>query len=466
MNALRKSLGGARRQLGRMSGRTIGIVVLVVVLVAGFAAFEKDEISTALDYPDTVQAEFPRDYKLEDYGSDVRVADVKVGKVTGVESTDHGTVLVTMKVQDGIRGVLGQSPSAAIRPTTLLGGVYYVALTPGGAQGTLAGPIPVARTSVPVELGEVLSAVTPPAREGVRASVGQLDETVRQGGKDATRELLQNAPGTLKPTGDLLDAARGTRPETDLTGVVTGLRNTAAVLDRTGGQLDAIFTDLDRSTGTLAAERQPLSGALADLPATLRTTRAGLGDLQGTLDRLTATATSLRPTARSLDSLLGKLDPVLARTRPVLSDTREVVADAGPLVQQLVPAADSGTQDLANVRGPVLDRLNGPIKDLVLSPWKGTGVYAGGGNDHRFYEEVGYLGVHGAKVFQTHDGNGAQGRLMAGVGARTLGGAAVPLSLEQYLETLGLDQPAGPQEDANSGKALLPEFPIPPEEPR
>jgi phospholipid/cholesterol/gamma-HCH transport system substrate-binding protein len=449
-----------------MPARAIGIVVLVVILVAGFAAFEKDEITTAVNNGDTIQAEFSRGYKLDNYRSDVRVADVQVGKVTDVESTDHGTVLVTMKVKDDIRDVLGRSPSAAIRPTTLLGGVYYVALTPGGAHGTFAGPIPVARTSVPVELGEVLSALTPPARQGVQSSVSRLDATLHQGGKDAARSLIQDAPGTLRPTGDVLNAALGTRPETDLTGLVSGLRNTAAVLNRTDGQLDAIFTDLNRSTGALAAERQPLSGALANLPATLRTTRTGLGDLHGTLDRLISTATSLQPTARSLDSLLGKLDPVLDRTRPVVSETRDLVGAARPLVQELVPTVDSGTQDLANVRGPVLDRLNGPIKDLVLSPWKGTGVYAGGGNGHRFYEEVGYLGVNGAKVFQTHDGNGAQGRLMAGVGARTLGGAAVPMSLEQYLETLGLEQPLGPQEDANSGHALLPQFPIPPEEPR
>lgn len=466
MNAIRRSAGNLRRRAGGMSGKTIGIAVLLVILVVGIVAFQRDKVTTFVQYPETVQAEFARGYKLENYTSDVRVADVKVGKVTEVEETEHGTVLVTMGVDEAAAGTLGESPRAAIRPTTLLGGVYYVALTPGGGQGEPTEQIPVERTNIPVELGETLSALTPPAREGVQSSIGQLDATLREGGTEAARRLVREAPQTLGPAGNVLDAARGTRPDHDLTGAVSGLHRTGEVLTRTNGQLDAIFTDLNRSSTSLAAGRKPLAESLSTMPDTLRTARAGLGDLQGTLDRLTETATPLIPTVERLDSLLADLDPVLVRTRPVVNDARALVHEARPLVQGLLPTADHATQNLDNVGGPVLDRVNGPIKDLVLAPWKGTGAYEGGGNDHRFYEEVGYLGVHGAKVFQTHDSNGAQGRLMAGVGTQTIGGGAFPMTLERYLETLGLNGPAGPQEDANSGNALVPQLPIPPEEPR
>ncbi len=103
------------------------------------------------------------------------------------------------------------------------------------------------------------------------------------------------------------------------------------------------------------------------------------------------------------------------------------------------------------MRGPVLDRLNGPIKDAVLSPWHGTGIYAGGGNDHLFYQEAGYLLSDGAEVFKFHDSNGAAGRLMAGVGVNIAGGSTLLMPLEEYLETLGLQQPAGPQEGTRQG---------------
>jgi phospholipid/cholesterol/gamma-HCH transport system substrate-binding protein len=91
----------------------------------------------------------------------------------------------------------------------------------------------------------------------------------------------------------------------------------------------------------------------------------------------------------------------------------------------------------------------------VLTPWHGTGVYDGGGNDHRTYEEIGYLLSDTADVFKFHDKNGAMGRLMAGVGVSTPGGV-VGMSLEKYLEGAGLQSPKGPQEGANKNEPSPP----------
>jgi phospholipid/cholesterol/gamma-HCH transport system substrate-binding protein len=430
----------------------------VAILAACIGTFEMKRITTTLSPGETVEAEFARGYKLEAYRSGVRIAGATVGKVRSVKATDHGTVVVSMKVSEKARDVLGSSPSASVRPTTLLGGVYYVSLAPGGTDAEFDGDvIPVKRTTVPVELDKVLSSLNTPAQEGVQGVVRQLDKTGKAGARTNFRKLLKDAPGTLEPTAKVLNAARGTRPGTDLTALVDGLQTTAATTTRRRGQLDSIFADLDRSTAALASGSQPLAEAISTLPQSLRTTRAGMSDLRGTMDRLTSTAESLQPTARSLDSLLEELDPVLVRARPVVHDARAFLADARPLVRHLIPTSEKATTAMTNVRGPVLDRVNGPIKALVLSPWKGTGPYAGGGNNNTFFEELAYLGVDGAKVFQTHDGNGAQGRLMAGIGAQTLGGGPVPMSLEQYFEGLGWNQPLGPQE---AGQSQLPQLPM------
>ena len=53
------------------------------------------------------------------------------------------------------------STSAAIRPTTLLGGNYYLELEPGGDRGPLRGDIPLALTELPVELDKVALALQP-----------------------------------------------------------------------------------------------------------------------------------------------------------------------------------------------------------------------------------------------------------------------------------------------------------------
>jgi phospholipid/cholesterol/gamma-HCH transport system substrate-binding protein len=446
MSEFRRHMNVTSAKIKRMSPKAVGLVVTIAVILACASTFQLRKVSSELSSGGTVKAEFSRGYKLQANRSYVRIAGVNVGTVRSVEATDHGSVVVTMKVDNDTMKTLGGKASAAIRSTTLLGGVYYVALAPSGAPGEFTGrTIPVSRTTIPVELGEVLTAVDPSAQRGVQTTVKQLDGTLRSGGRKSLKGLLASAPDTLEPTGAVLSAARGTRPKTDLTDMVTGLRGMAATTTKYRGQLDAIFTDLNRSTKALSDSRVPLAAAISTMPRTLETTRTGLVDLDGTLDRLTETATSLRPTVRQLDTTLGKLDPVLMRARPVVNDARVLLAEARPLVQTLVPTSVKATRAMRNVRGPVLDRVNGSIKKLVLSPWKGTGNYRGGGNSNKFYEELAYLGVNGAKSFQTHDKNGAHGRLMAGIGLQTIGGGPVPMSLEQYFETLGVNRPLGPQ---------------------
>lgn len=423
----------------------IGILTIVAVLVFGYLAFQKNVLTTVLSFGDTVEAEFPQGYKLEPYRSDVKIADVDVGKVTGVELTDRETVLVTMKLDSGTVEKLGSTPSSTISATTLLGGIYYVALVPGGDGAFTGDRIPLERTSTPVELGDALTAFTPDALMSYPKTITQFDATLAQGGRDSIRSLLDVAPGAFGPTAEVLGGLRGTRPDSDLTGLVTGLETMADGLLLNDGQLDTLFTDFDRSTAALAAGSRPLAESVSTGGDTLRVTRAGLDDLRGTLHKLISTSNELRPTARELDDLFDDLDPVLKRARPVVHDLREVLDDLRPLIDQLKPTAAHTKETLDDLEGP-LARLNGPIADMVLNPWRGEGVYAGGGSDNRFYEEVGYLAVNGALAWQTHDANGAHGRLMAGGGGQTMGGSAFPNTIEEYMEGFGMQQPPGPQE--------------------
>jgi phospholipid/cholesterol/gamma-HCH transport system substrate-binding protein len=427
--------------------RKVGLVVLVGVVIFGALVFGKAQIGTFLAFGDTVQAEFAKGYKLQPYHSKVKIADVVVGTVTGTEKTDHDTALVTMELDRGTLEKLGGTPSAAVTATTLLGGIYYVELIPGGTGRFTGGTIPLNRTKDPVEVGDVLTALTPQAIAAVPRIIGNFDDTLKRGGTPAIRDLLADAPSTLQPTGEVLTAFRGNRPDNDLTEVVSGLRTTAAGALEKQGQLGALFSDFRRSTAALAAGARPLADSIRTSPETMRETRAGLNDLRGTLHRLRDTSDDLRPTARKLGHLLDEADPVLDRARPVVADLRDVLEDLRPLVHRLNPAVENATDVLDNLNGPVVDRLKGPIADMVLHDWHGTGVYQGGGSPNKFYEELAYLSVNGALAWQTHDGNGAMGRLAAGGGSQTVGGAAVPSTSEEYLETLGLGGPPGPEAD-------------------
>lgn len=446
MNILRKALG-----ISGHSGPSplrIGLIVLGAVLLFGLAVFKQHQILTTLKPGDTVQAEFARGYKLQPYHSKVKIADVEVGTITSSEATDRNTALVSMKLDSDMLEKLGDSPSAAITATTLLGGTYYVQLIPGG-RGTFDNntPIPTNRTSTPVELGDVLTAFTPEALKAVPGTIGRFDQTLRQGGTPAIRDLLATGPATLQPGSEVLAALRGNRPDTDLTAVETGLQNTAAGLLQHQGQLGVLLRDFQRGTAALAGGSRSLAESISTDPNTFRTTRAGLTDLDSTLHRLTTTSDSLRPTARQLSSLLREADPVLARARPVISDLRDVLSDARPTVERLNPALDHGTRVFHNLRGPTLDRLKGPIADAVNNPWHGTGVYKNGGSPNKGYEELAYLAVNGALAWQTHDGNETLARLAASAGGQTVGGSAFPQSLEEYFQDLNLVKHKGPQAD-------------------
>ncbi len=435
----------------RLSLSALGLVVLVLTGVAVLAVYNKERIGTALSSGETVRAEFAKEYKLSTYRTDVKMSGVVVGAVTAVEQTDRGTSEVTMKIDEDAVDKLGDLPSAHVRPTLLLGGAYYVDLVAGG-RGEFGGAIPVERTSLPVELDRVLSAITPDARTGMQAAIGQTEATLRQGGGDAVRDILGSAPGTLGPAANVLNGVRGTNPERDLRDVVQGFENTADVLTRKDGQIEDILTSLRGTTGALAASAPPVADAVGTLPDTLRVTRDGMADLEGTLDKLTVTAESFRPSARALQPLVDELGPTLKDTRPLLADLRPLLTDTRPLVERLVPTAQDTTEVFKDLRGPVLDRINGPITNTVLSPWTGEGPYAGGGRSgHKFYEETGYLVAKASYIYQFRDRNGGIARLAPGTGANgPVGGSAVPMTFEQYLEQLGTTPP-GPESDAGQG---------------
>lgn len=438
----------------------LGAVLLILVVGVLFAVYQKEKIGTMLSSGDEVRAVFARDYRLVANKSDVKVAGVVVGKVTEIGKDAQGDSVVSMKVDDGTSGKLGATPSAIIRPTTLLGGNYFIELVPGGARQPYDGaPIPVSRTSVPVELDQVLAAIPGRARDSIRNTTRLTDQALQAGAGSAAGDLLRDAPASLRPANDVLSGLQGTQPQQDLYQLVPDLDATAAVMTRQEGQLADIIGSLSTVSASLAAQRAPLADAMADLPSTLESTKDGLGALDGTLQRLTTTAVRARPAVAELNPLLQKANPVVQQARPLVNDLRSLLHQALPVVNELVPTAGQATSTLNNVRGPVLDRVNGPIANTVLSPWSGTGAYQGdGGNGHKFYEELGYLAAHTANLSQYGNKNGRMLGLGLGVGVSSAGGNDPGTA--QLLQSLGLLPGGGVQlvpPPDNAGDTYTPE---------
>lgn len=425
-----KKLARGNRQV------VVGVTSLTVFALFMVALFEKQALMTTFSPGDTIKAEFARDYKLQADKSKVKIAGTPVGVVSDVDQTDRGTVLVSLKLDDDVLEKLGTKPSAEIRPTTILGGEYYVGLTSGGAGTRFAGTtIPANRTRTPVELDQVLQALPSDARKGLQGTTGHLDKTLNHGGKDAVRNLLRDAPDTLSPAAPVFDAMRGSDPQHDLSSFVTNVNKVATVLNRRDGQLGNVVDSLSDTTRVLAKQSRPLASTVETLPPVLRTTRTGLTDLGTVLDRVPGSADAARPAVRELTPTLEKLDPVLANARPLVSDLNPLLQETQPLVNQLVPASRKGTSVLNDLRGPVLKRVNGPIAKTLMTRWRGKAPkYPNGGDGAKFYEELGYLVSNINNATKVYDQNGFLINFALGAGTSSVNGA--PMGLDRLLDNL------------------------------
>lgn len=413
----------------RLSPLQLGTLLLVLGLTAGVLLFSKSAISTALRPGDELVVELARDYRLRPNQTPVKVAGIPVGVVTGIERAGENT-RVSLKLDKGTVRRLGTAPSAAVRPTTLLGGNYYVALSPGGDPGAPSGDVPVERTTLPVELGRVLERVGPDQRKGIRTAVSQLDGTLGKRGEAATKELLAGAPAALDPAGRVLYALRGTEPVDDLGELVSGLESTGRALAAERAQLDRMLSATAGVAETLGERREAVADTLADAPQTLAGTRAALQRLDGTMTKVRSTAPDLREGVQRTAVLVREARPVLAEARPVVADLRVLATDLRPLLGEAVPVVRQGTQVMSDLDGPVVDRLRGPVLKTVLSPYRGK---------TKFYEELGYMVAGIGAASKMTDRQGATIAFHPGPGVQSVGGLP-PLPIDAiFADLLGLE---------------------------
>jgi phospholipid/cholesterol/gamma-HCH transport system substrate-binding protein len=424
----------------RLSTLHWGTIFVGISAIAALALFQKPAILTTFSSGDTITVEFAETHRLKTFVSDAKIAGVDIGAVKSVRRQDDGTTEVKLKVKKSAIEAMGSSPSARIRPATMLGGNYYVEIVPGGLRGTFDGTIPASRTSLPVELDGVAATMQKDARTGMRTSVKELDATLDDEGSAALRHLVSHAPDTLGPAEGALTGMQGTHPKSDLRNLVDGLESTARVLSAKDHQLDGIVSDLATTSAVLSNRRDDLRTSTAAMPQTLDDTEGMLRKLRGTLGTLRESADPTRESVRELDALLQDLGPVAKEARPVVASLRTVLTDANPMVANLVPTARDFSASLENVRGPVLDRVNGPIMHTVKSPWHGTGEYDGGGADRPFYKEVAYMLSNLAQANMV-DKNGSAISFLPGIGGGSVAG--LPISFEQLVNQLVARQAGG-----------------------
>jgi phospholipid/cholesterol/gamma-HCH transport system substrate-binding protein len=452
-----------------VSAWKLGLGFLIVVLIVGTAVFNKARLTTWLTPGNTVNVHFAQDYRLRPYFSQAKIAFVPVGMVTGDTELDDHTALVTVKLYGDNINKLGDNPSVTIRPTTMLGGNYMIDFQPGGdlSKPFTKGEIPVNQAHLPEELDKIIATFQPNALAGMKGTLTKFDDTLKGGTKEALQRFVHDAPDSLKPAGQVLDALRGKNPESDLTDVVSGLEATSQQLSNPRGRLDAIVVDLNKFSTTFGQHSADFSTTLDELPSALDSAQRGLHRLNITLDVLDDTADDIRPMARQLDHTLGHIDPILHRARPVIEDLRDVLHDARPLVRHLAPDLRDLDDVLDRLHGPVLDRLNGPIEQLLTHSFTGTGPYSQSITKRPVFQEVVYAATNLDRASSAVNNNGSmlafqpwlfQGEPLDGAVANN--GQPRTETFERSLtDPLRINPPVqspGESPHASPGKSLLP----------
>jgi phospholipid/cholesterol/gamma-HCH transport system substrate-binding protein len=227
-------------------------------------------------------------------GSDVRIAGVKVGQVSGIKVIDTKYAEVSFKVNKGVK--LYTTTNARIRYLNLIGG-RFLSLEEGvndSAQAAVLpshGEIPVSQTQPPLDLTVLFNGFKP-----LFAALNPHDVN------DLAYEIIQ----TLQGEGGTLDellirtaSLTNTIADRDavIGDVITNLNTVLATVDARDSQLDQLIVQLQRLFSGLSQDRQAIGDSLVNIDNLTSDFSGLLADarapLAGDITRLNTVATQL-----------------------------------------------------------------------------------------------------------------------------------------------------------------------------
>jgi phospholipid/cholesterol/gamma-HCH transport system substrate-binding protein len=301
----------------------IGLTLMAGVLLA---ALQLDQLAALTGR--AYEAAF-RDASGLTPGNEVRVAGVRVGKVTGVELARGAEPYVRVRFRlddDGVR--LGRDTGATIRIKTVLG-QKYLALTPAGPGQLREGAeIPLDRTASPFD---VMNAVT-----GLADTLDRIDTTQLATAFDTLSQTFADTPGSVSSS-------------------LVGLSRLSKTIAERDAELRTLLARAHTVTGVLAGRDEEFRKLVADGEALLAEVSrrrdaihnllVGTSDLATQLSGLVAdNRTQLEPALRQLRDVVA----VLQRNRDNLEKT---IQRMGPFVTAFANVVGNGRWFESYVRG-------------------------------------------------------------------------------------------------------------------
>jgi phospholipid/cholesterol/gamma-HCH transport system substrate-binding protein len=293
---------------------TIGVTGLVVIALCLLAAVYSDDLPI-IGGGTTYSAEFSEAAGIKP-SDEVRIAGVKVGKVTGVELAGD-KVLVSFKVKDAW---VGDRTRAAIKIKTLLGQKFLSLEPDGNAVADPGKPIPRNRTVAPYDVLE--------AFRGLAETVDAVDTPQLAKSFEVLSQTFADTPDNVK-------------------GALTGLSALSKTISSRDDQLAKLLNNTQQITKTLADRDAEVAKLLED-------GNKLLAEIRKRKEAISALLTGTQKLAIELRGLVDdnnkQLDPVLTQLDQLTAMLQRNQDNLGKGIEKLAPFVRQFTNTLGNGR--------------------------------------------------------------------------------------------------------------------
>jgi phospholipid/cholesterol/gamma-HCH transport system substrate-binding protein len=340
-----------------------GVIALTVILAATYLGFTK-AVPFRGHYE--IRAAFKTVNDLKP-NSPVRIAGVKIGKVTEVRHLPGGRGgLVTMRIDD--RSIpIREDAQMKIRPRIFLEGNYFVDVKPGSPSGKPlkeGATLPVQQTASPVQFGELLTALQSDTRRDLQVVLDEYGRGLSGKGGEGYNRSIQYWEGAYRDSAIVNEATLGIL-EHDLSGYIDSAGAVAEAFDRDPEALKALITDFSITANALAVESTNLSALINELPRTLTAGRRALGSLNQAFPSFRRFIAAMRPAARSSKPALDAALPFVTQMRLLMGrdELRGLTSELRGTVPSLVKLNRGGVPLHRQIRA-----LSSCQNSVVL-PW-------------------------------------------------------------------------------------------------
>jgi phospholipid/cholesterol/gamma-HCH transport system substrate-binding protein len=409
----------------RASPVRTGLIFLIVLIVGVYFGFTK-HIPFTHGY--RLNAVFSSSVNVRPK-SPVRIAGVTVGTVTSTRLEGSHVALVSMEIEG--KGLpIHSDATLKIRPKIFLEGNWFVELQPGSPSApTLSSgaTIPVTQTSEPVQLDQLLDALTTDTRANLQTvlvefgaaltakptpaeNAEQAPEVRGLNGAQGLNKAYLDGPEALRDGTIVNQAFAGTETH-DLSKLLASIERVSAELDVHEQALGEFFGHFNIFLHNLAAQGSNLRTAVRELPGALRITQHALAELHGAAPSIRTFALDLIPGVEQIPATDAAAFPFIEQLRATLkpNELGGVAASlrtAAPEIASVTASQVAFQPQLTNF-SKCLSKVLYPAGATKLQDGANT---SGGSAEHEFWYAM--AGVAGFS--QNFNGNGAAGRFITG----------------------------------------------------